>query len=150
MSLSPEAQRTLVSVLDTILPPSTSGDCAGAGALGLAGHIENTLAASPELLPMLMAGLAAAEAAARSHGAGHFDELTQEARQQVLEEISSSEPGLLPTLTFHGYVGYYQHPDVMRALGLEARPPHPMGFEVETGDLGLLDPVRARPKLYRV
>src|SRR6516162_1999713 len=38
---------------------------------------------------------------------------------------------------------------VMRSLGLEPRPPYPKGFEVEQGDWSLLDPVRARPKLYR-
>ena len=38
---------------------------------------------------------------------------------------------------------------VMRSLGMEPRPLFPKGFEVEQGDWSLLDPVRARPKLYR-
>jgi hypothetical protein len=29
------------------------------------------------------------------------------------------------------------------------RAPFPKGFELEAGDLSLLDPVRARPKVYR-
>ena len=37
----------------------------------------------------------------------------------------------------------------MRSLGMEPRPAFPKGFEVERGDWSLLDPVRARPKLYR-
>jgi hypothetical protein len=44
---------------------------------------------------------------------------------------------------------YYRDDRVMRSLGLEARPPYPKGFEVEQGDWTLLDPVRARPKLFR-
>ena len=44
---------------------------------------------------------------------------------------------------------YYRDDRVMRALGMEARPPFPKGHEVEQGDWSLLDPVRARPKLYR-
>ena len=44
---------------------------------------------------------------------------------------------------------YYRDDRVMRSLGLEPRPPFPQGFEVEQGDWSLLDPVRARPKLYR-
>jgi hypothetical protein len=44
---------------------------------------------------------------------------------------------------------YYRDDRVMRSLGLEVRPPFPEGFEVEQGDWSLLDPVRARPKLYR-
>ena len=37
----------------------------------------------------------------------------------------------------------------MRSLGMEPRPPVPKGFEVEQGVWSLLDPVRARPTLYR-
>ena len=44
---------------------------------------------------------------------------------------------------------YYRDDRVMRSLGLEARAPFPKGFEVEQGDWSLLDPVRARPRLYR-
>ncbi len=33
---------------------------------------------------------------------------------------------------------------------MEARPPFPDGYEVESDDLTLLDAVRGRPKLYRV
>jgi hypothetical protein len=44
---------------------------------------------------------------------------------------------------------YYRDDRVMRSLGLEIRPPYPKGFKVEQGDWSLLDPVRARPKLFR-
>ena len=44
---------------------------------------------------------------------------------------------------------YYRDDRVMRSLGMEARPPFPKGFQLEPGDWSLLDPVRARPKLYR-
>jgi hypothetical protein len=44
---------------------------------------------------------------------------------------------------------YYRDDRVMRSLGMEPRPLFPKGFEVEQGDWSLLDPVRARPTLYR-
>ena len=44
---------------------------------------------------------------------------------------------------------YHRDDRVMRAFSMEPRPPFPIGFEVEQGDWSLLDPVRARPKLYR-
>jgi hypothetical protein len=44
---------------------------------------------------------------------------------------------------------YYRDPRVMRSLGMEARPPYPLGFDVEQGDFGLLDPVRARGPIWR-
>ena len=44
---------------------------------------------------------------------------------------------------------YYRDDRVMRSLGLEVRPPYPEGFELEQGDWSLLNPVRARPPLFR-
>jgi hypothetical protein len=44
---------------------------------------------------------------------------------------------------------YYRDDRVMRSLGMEPRPPFPKGFEVEQGDWSLLDPVRARPRIWR-
>ena len=44
---------------------------------------------------------------------------------------------------------YYRDDRVVRSLGLEPRPPFPQGHTLEQGDWSLLDPVRARPKLWR-
>jgi len=45
---------------------------------------------------------------------------------------------------------YYRDDRVMQSLGMEARPPYPLGFTLEQGDWSLLDPVRKREKFYRV
>ena len=44
---------------------------------------------------------------------------------------------------------YYRDDRVMRALGLEPRPPYPKGRVVEQGDWPLLDAVRGRPRMWR-
>ena len=44
---------------------------------------------------------------------------------------------------------YYRDDRVVRSLGLEPRPPHPLGHVLEDGGWSLLDPVRARPPLWR-
>lgn len=44
---------------------------------------------------------------------------------------------------------YYRDDRVIRSLGLEPRPPFPKGHTLEQGDWSLLDPVRARPKMWR-
>jgi len=44
---------------------------------------------------------------------------------------------------------YYRDPRVMKAIGLEPRPPFPGGYEVSPGDWDLLEPVRAKGKIYR-
>ena len=52
-------------------------------------------------------------------------------------------------LARHVMLAYYRDDRVMRSLGLEPRAPYPKGHEVEPGDWSLLDPVRARPPLWR-
>ena len=66
-----------------------------------------------------------------------------------MNELATRAPAFLPGLVFQTYVAYYQHRDVVRALGLPPRPPHPEGYELEEGDLTLLDPVRRRDPLFR-
>ena len=44
---------------------------------------------------------------------------------------------------------YYRDDRVLRSLNLELRPPFPRGYELEQGDWSLLDPVKARPAMWR-
>ena len=44
---------------------------------------------------------------------------------------------------------YYRDERVVRSLGLQPGPPFPKGRTLEQGDWSLLDPVRARPKMWR-
>ena len=44
---------------------------------------------------------------------------------------------------------YYQDPRVLQSLGLEARPPFPLGHEMEPDDWSLLEPVIKRAPFYR-
>ena len=142
-------ERTLTTVLDEIIPPSGDGVLPGAGVLGVAAHIAQAIERAPELAFTIAPGLAAAdELAAERHGR-RFAELAREQKVAVLSALEATQPAFLPTLTFHAYIGYYQHPRVMAALGLEPRPPHPGGYVMEPNDLSLLDAVRRRPKLYR-
>ncbi len=44
---------------------------------------------------------------------------------------------------------YYRDERVLRAIGMDPRPPFPAGYAVEPGDLTLLDPVRSRGPIHR-
>ncbi len=44
---------------------------------------------------------------------------------------------------------YYRDDRVMQALGMEARPPFPQGFEVPQGDWSLLEAVQRRGRIWR-
>jgi hypothetical protein len=140
--------RAIDALLDTIIPPSADGRLPGAGAAGLAAYLDDVARNAPELTPVLEEGLAALDARAGDRGAEDFASLDPEARAELLEGLSSEQPAFLPLLSFHVYAGYYQDPQVARALG--TRPaPFPDGYEVEPNDLSLLDPVRERAPLYR-
>lgn len=147
--LTREARQTLEAVLDAVVPPRPDGSLPGAGALGLGEPIAAALAPDAEARAALAASLAALDALARPRDPGGFAALDAAGRQDALESFAAAEPGFLPGLVFHTYTHYYRHPRVVEALGLEAWPPHPKGYPLETGDLSLLDAVRARAPFYR-
>lgn len=145
-SLTDEDRSALAEVLDQLIPPSPDGRFPGAGEVGLVDVLEDFLG---EQKPMIEAGLAALrELAAARDGVG-FAQLSPEARQDVLNELGASQPAFVPGLLFHTYVHYYQQDRVLEALGMDARPPYPKGYELEAGDLSALEAVRQRGKLYR-
>lgn len=132
-----ETKKTLLAaVLDTIIPPSADGRMPGAGEL-----LGDAFAQRAELAPLLDAGLDALEPG--------FAQLPADARRAALEATAALAPAFLPTLVAQGFVAYYQDPRVREGLGLEARPPFPRGYELEAGDLSILDPVRQRDPIYR-
>lgn len=150
LRLSAEQLRTLAGVLDEIIPPSDDASFPGAGALGLAAYVEQTLARTADLRPVIAQGLATIDRLVRTRRAESFATLCREDRLEVLNELAATDAAFLPSLTFHTYVGYYQHGRVLEALRLEARPPYPKGHEMQPSDLAtLLEPVRRRAKLYR-
>jgi hypothetical protein len=146
---SPDEERALAGVLDEIIPARSDGKLPGAGELGLARYIEQAVQQSPDLGRAIAQGLAALDDLAGRRGAGGFAALSSQDKLKALNEIATAQPGFLPGLIFHTYAGYYQDGRVMEALGLEPRPPHPDGYEMEPCDLSLLEAVRRRPPMYR-
>ncbi len=144
LGFSAEEMRTLTSVLDEIIPRSSDGALPGAGELGVAAYIDHALQKAPELRPMITEGLAELEAAAQRRHGRAFPDLSTPEKVALLNE----QTFMLP-LTLHTYAGYYQHAQVVEALGLEARAPHPKGYEMAANDLTLLENVRRRPQRYR-
>jgi len=148
-AFSDEDKRVLAGVLDDIIPPSPDGRMPGAGEIGLAGFIDDALRAAPELRAMVLQSLSALDALARRRTSQAFAALPRADQAALINELASSEDAVPPVLILHAYAGYYQHPKVVAALGLEPRPPHPKGYEMAPDDFSLLDPVRRRPRLTR-
>jgi hypothetical protein len=148
LRFSAREERTLAGLLDDLVPGSDGG-LPGAGELGLVEHVAQFAQRIAGIAPVIAQGLAAADRLATARNPAGFVALSAEERRAVTEELSAAEPAFFPTLTFVAYVGYYQQTRIVESLGLEHRPPHPQGYEMEPSDLSLLDPVRRRGKLYR-
>jgi hypothetical protein len=70
-------------------------------------------------------------------------------REAVAMELRAKGGAAVATLIRVVLQCYYRDDRVVRSLGLEPRPPYPKGHVLEDGDWSLLDPVRARPPMWR-
>jgi len=140
-AFSADEERLLVGLLDAIVPASADGRLPGAGQLDLVEHIARTVRETPMLRPVVEYGMSALSELAAKRADGDV--------RAVLEEFAAGDQFFMPAFLFLVYSTYYQNPRVLEALGLEARPPHPKGHEMEPIDLTLLDPVRRRDGMFR-
>jgi len=138
-------ERIFRAVLDELIP-ARDASLPGAGSLGIGEYVEPKLG---DAIVLVASGLAALDALAQERSASSFAALPAQERAPLLSEVAASHPGFVESLVFHTYAGYYDDPRVSVALGLRPGPPHPEGYALELGDLGLLDHVRKRAKLYR-
>jgi hypothetical protein len=148
-------QKTLIALLDELIP-ARDASLAGAGSLGLAPEIEAKLG---ETTGLIAAGLAALDEKAREHAASgdntdaagdaNFADLASQDRVPLVSAVAAEHPGFIETLLFQTFTTYYQHPLVVAAIGLSPEPPYPGGYDLEEGDLGLLEPVRKRASMHR-
>ena len=81
---------------------------------------------------------------------GPFADLGAKRRAEVAATFRETGGAPLAALVRVVLLCYYRDDRVMRSLGQEPRPPFPKGHVVEQGDWSLLDPVRARARMYRV
>ena len=152
-----DAQRELLTqVLDRIVP--AGGGLPGAGEIGVAEFVERVSGSkqgqdrrprgggNPPATRLLVDGLKQIELTA---GSGAYADLDGDAQDEVLRAVESDSPDFFAELVRLTYVGYYSQPRIASALGLEARPPQPLGFELEQADLSPLDNVRKRGPVYR-
>ena len=149
MPLADELMGSLVAVLDRLVPRSADGQMPGAGELGLAQVLSEKFEQDPTLGGVIRLGIEELEKVAKRNGHDGFASLSEDEQTAAIEELAGTQPAFIPSVVFHTYTGYYQHPRVLLGLGLEARPPYPKGYELEQVDLSLLDPVRAKGSLYR-
>jgi hypothetical protein len=138
--LSADQCRSLRCLAEMMIPASTEYDVPSAGDEAIFGEILRSLGRDAELVIAVLETLDAD---------GPFADLDPRRRDAIAAQLRETGGGALAYLTRIILQCYYRDDRVMRSPGMEPRFPFPKGFDVEQGDWSLLDPVRARPKLYR-
>jgi hypothetical protein len=140
--LTPTQRDDLCAIAGVIIPASAEFDVPGADDPAIQADMLATLGRDAGLVRQALNELARL---AGSPLAG----LDPARREAVAIELRAKGGTAVATLTRVVLQCYYRDDRVVRSLGLEPRPPHPKGYVLEDGDWSLLDPVRARPPLWR-
>ena len=146
MPFSSDDAACIDQILDALIPPNETLGLPGAGGLGVGELVREKLGDAAEAFRPHLDWLAARAA---ESGADDFGALSLGDRAALLRELDAELPGFVSALIFQTYGGYYQHPQVVEALGVPGRPPHPEGYPLEEGDFSALERVRGRTGLLR-
>jgi hypothetical protein len=136
--LTPAQRDNLRAIAALIIPASGKFDVPGADDQAIQDDILTTL--GPDAGPVREALDLLAQLAGRP-----LARLDPARREAVAIELRATGGAAVATLTRVVLQCYYR----VRSLGLEPRPPYPKGHVLEDGDWSLLDPVRARPPMWR-
>ncbi len=147
VEITDSGQRAILDlVLNMIVPPSADGRMPGAAEVGVPAYL---VAEAADALPLLRQELEQLERRSRERYARGYAELGEGERKDLIAEMRAQASAFMQRLAMETLACYYQHARVLEGLGREARPPYPKGYQVVQGDLSLLEPVRARGKIYR-
>jgi len=144
---SADARDALRILVQMMIPPSEEHAVPGAGDDAIFADILATARAHQPVIAGIMQTL---NEISNNLANAKFIALPEDDRLQVTAELRREHPLLVSALVAITAQCYYRDDRVMQSLGMEARPPYPLGFTLEQGDWSLLDPVRKREKFYRV
>jgi hypothetical protein len=140
--LTPAQRDDLRAIAGVMIPASAEFDVPGADDSTIQADILATLGRDAGLVREAL------DALARLAGRPLLS-LDPARREAVALELRAQGGAAVITLTRVALQCYYRDDRVVRSLGLEPRPPYPKGHVLEEGDWSLLDPVRARPPMWR-
>ena len=140
--LSAAEKRTLAAMCARMIPASAEFKVPGADDALIQADIAKSLGRDATAVH---AALAKLEAIA----GGSLADLTVEKQETACATLRAEAGMDLTLLTRIILQCYYRDDRVMISLGMEPRPPFPKGHELPQGDWSLLDPVRARGKIWR-
>ena len=138
----------IISILNIIIPKSDGFP--SAGEIEVYTHIDNILSNSPYLKRIFIEGLTAIQYESNILFKNDFITLNDTEKNIVLKNIEQIKTDFFNALILHTYNGYYTNNIVLNLLGPHARPPQPLGYDIEEGDLSSLEVVKSRGIFYRI
>jgi hypothetical protein len=141
--LTPAQRGDLRAIAAVMIPASAEFDVPGADDPAIQADIVGTLGRDTALVRGALDQLA--------HLAGQqpLASLDLARIETVAADLRAKGGAAVATLARVVLQCYYRDDRVVRSLGLEPRAPYPKGYELEDGDWSLLNPVRARPTMWR-
>ena len=144
--LNADQESALAAIVGAMIPANEEYAVPGADDPAIFADILTLVRRHPD---PVIEGLAALDDIAESRHGGPFSTLGEDEKSAAITALSQSGAAHLRAIVSMTAQCYYRDDRVMASLGMEPRPPFPKGFEVEQGDLSLLDPVRARGRIWR-
>jgi len=141
-TLSPAERDTLHCVVGHMIPPSAAFGVPGADDPMIFADILNSVGRD---LPDLRNALRVLT----EDAGGRLTALPSDEQSALLASYRSRHPDLAGILEWVTARCYYRDDRVMKSLGMEVRPPFPLGYPLDQGDWSLLEPVRSRGRIYR-
>ena len=141
-NLSDAEKRSLAAMCARMIPASTEYKVPGADDPLIQADIARSLGRDAKSVHDALAQL-------ESLAAGNLADHPPEKQDEICTTLRAEGGMNLTLLTRIVLQCYYRDDRVMISLGMEPRPPFPQGHDLPQGDWSLLDPVRARGKIWR-
>ena len=103
----------------------------------------------PKLRRLLLEGLKEIEDKVIESAQGESEFISTNTLVKILSDIELSSPVFFRKLIRLTYNNYYTTQEVLRLIGTEVRAPQPQGYELESGNLDLLNAVKERGQIWR-
>jgi hypothetical protein len=133
---------TLLCVVGHMIPPSAEYGVPGACDPAIFADILRSVGRDQVALRDALSSI-------DTRAGGRLAKLPVEDQRRLLVAFRTAEPERAGVIEAVAARCYYRDDRVMASIGIEVRPPFPLGYEVEQGDWSLLEPVRARGTIYR-
>lgn len=137
----------LKAALNRLVPPG--GDFPGAGDLDLLDHLDRVACTTPSTRRMFVEGVRQiALESERRHGQS-FENLASGDQDVVLRQVEAGQGAFFEAFVSTVYQAYYNDSAVIALLGLEARPPQPLGHALPPFDAAIMRSTAGRAAIYR-